>query len=365
LLYSGYQKLYEESSIIMSTNAASAVGISSSDGEALTTSAIVAEAVTGSHVLQIKGYSRTKGLGSGKFINSSTFCLGGHRWFIRYYPDGDGVENADWVSLFLHHDNTNDVDVKARLKFSVLYHTGEPVPMFSKKTSTTFSPNRRSWGFDKFVARKELELGESSYLKDDCLKEPTMQFVVVPPSNMHRHFGSLLSGAVGADVTFEVAGEMFAAHRGVLAARSSVFMAELYGPMKEKAMNCIRIRDMEARVFKAMLHFIYTDTMPEIDKEDVFVVTQHLLVAADRYDLERLKLICEDRLCMCIDTSTVATTLAFAERHGCHGLKNACFQLLKSPSTLETVMATESFDHLMTNCPSLIKELLAKMATCP
>lgn len=105
--------------------------------------------------------------------------------------------------------------------------------------------------------------------------------------------------------------------------------------------------------------------MPEIDKEDVFVVTQHLLVAADRYDLERLKLICEERLCMCIDTSTVAPTLAFAERHGSHGLKNACFQLLKLPSALETVMATESFDHLMTTCPSLIKELLAEMATCP
>ena len=155
---------------------------------------------------------------------------------------------------------------------------------------------------------------------------------------------------------------MFAAHRCVLAARSSVFMAELFGPMKEMAMNCIEIQDMEARVFEAMLHFIYTDTMPDIDQEDAFVITQHLLVAADRYDLERLKLICEDKLCMCIDTSTVATTLALAERHGCQGLKKVCFELLKSPSHLKTVLATESFDHLMTTCPSLIKELLAKMA---
>jgi speckle-type POZ protein len=77
--------------------------------------------------------------------------------------------------------------------------------------------------------------------------------------------------------------------------------------MKEKAMNCIRIRDMKARVLKAMLLFIYTDTMPEIDKEDVFVVTQHLLVAADRYDLERLKLICEDRLEMATGTRNPST----------------------------------------------------------
>lgn len=263
------QKLYEESSIIMSTNAASAVGIISSDGQALTTSAIVAEAVTGSYVLQIKGYSRTKGLGNGKCIKSSMFSVGGHHWYIKFYPDGDRVENADWIAIFLQHDHTDAVDVKARYKFGVLDYSGESVPTFSQETSVddTFSSKNPSWGFSKFVKRKDLE--ESSYLKDDCLKvscdviisngistEPTMQFVVVPLSNIHRHLGSLLSGAVGADVTYEVAGEMFAAHRSVLAARSSVFMAELFGPMKEKTMNCIQIQDMEARVFKAMLHFI-------------------------------------------------------------------------------------------------------------
>ena len=97
LYFGRHQKLYEEYSVIMSsTNAASAVGIISSDGEALTTSAIVAaEAMTGSHVLQIKGYSiTTKELGNGKHIKSSTFSVGGHRWYIRYYPDGNALENA-------------------------------------------------------------------------------------------------------------------------------------------------------------------------------------------------------------------------------------------------------------------------------
>ncbi|KAB8112811.1 hypothetical protein EE612_051545, partial [Oryza sativa] len=37
----------------------------------------------------------------------------------------------------------------------------------------------------------------------------------------------------GADVTFQVGGETVAAHRAVLAARSRVFRAELFGPMKE------------------------------------------------------------------------------------------------------------------------------------
>lgn len=44
---------------------------------------------------------------------------------------------------------------------------------------------------------------------------------------------------------------------------------------------------------------------------------QHLLEAADRYGMHRLKLICEDRLCQYIDVNTVATTLALAEQHHC------------------------------------------------
>ncbi|WVZ83794.1 hypothetical protein U9M48_030894 [Paspalum notatum var. saurae] len=69
---------------------------------------------------------------------------------------------------------------------------------------------------------------------------------------------------------------------------------------------------------------------------------------------------CEEKLCNDVDTSTVAATLALAEQHGCRGLKQACFRLLQLPSHLKIVMETEGFNHLMTSCPSLIKELLAK-----
>ncbi|WVZ50350.1 hypothetical protein U9M48_001609 [Paspalum notatum var. saurae] len=71
---------------------------------------------------------------------------------------------------------------------------------------------------------------------------------------------------------------------------------------------------MEATVFKALLHFVYTDSLPEIDEGvEAMVMSQHLLVAADRYGLERLKLICEDSLCNYIDTGSVGTILTLAE----------------------------------------------------
>jgi speckle-type POZ protein len=95
---------------------------------------------------------------------------------------------------------------------------------------------------------------------------------------------------------------------------------------------------MEAQVFKALLYFVYTDTLPkdrgsrtreereEAKEEEDDIMSQHLLVAADRYNLERLKLICEEKLCGYIAVAgTVATILTLAEQHNCHVLKKACF----------------------------------------
>jgi speckle-type POZ protein len=102
--------------------------------------------------------------------------------------------------------------------------------------------------------------------------------VVQPPPerpDLHRHFGDLLASKVGTDVTFEVAGDLFSAHKCVLATRSTAFMAEFFGPSgKENAgvTQVLRIDNMEPRVFKALLHFIYTDALPEVVEEDKIVM---------------------------------------------------------------------------------------------
>jgi hypothetical protein len=74
---------------------------------------------------------------------------------------------------------------------------------------------------------------------------------LVAPSDMHLHYGDLLSSEERyvTDVEFLVGGETFTAHQLVLAARSPVFMTELFGLMKEgTTVNKIPIFDMEAQV---------------------------------------------------------------------------------------------------------------------
>ncbi|GJN25573.1 hypothetical protein PR202_gb13418 [Eleusine coracana subsp. coracana] len=343
-----------------------------------TSSTVSARKETGWHVLKVEGYSQIKGVvGVGKRIKSGTFHVGGYTWCIGCFPAGFSDETADWICVDACLENPPATgDIMVRLKSSLLDRVGEPVSAYTQIGSiTAFSSAHKLKGYINFIQRTVLE---SSYLYDDSFKircditvfmevcirtaTNTEASLVVPPPDMHCHFGAILESRLGTDVTFMVSGEQFTAHRIVLAARSPVFMAELFGPMKEKDATVVQIDDMEARVFRALLHFIYTDSLPQIDDEDKVVMAQHLLVAADKYNMERLKWICADILSKYIDTSLVATTLVLAEQHGCHGLKETCFEFLKAPGNLTAAMAGDGFRHVTSSCPSLLEELLAKVA---
>ncbi|EAZ16124.1 BTB/POZ and MATH domain-containing protein 2-like [Oryza sativa Japonica Group] len=345
-------------------------------------SAIVGGTVTGHHILQIDGYSYTKEkLPNGKYILSSSFKVGDHQWQLSYFPNGvNRYGDADFVSVFLYL--VEGQPVKARATFSLLDRAGKPVPSYTRDTGMRdFAVGGSGFGPGDFIKRKLLE--KSGHVRDDGFaircdvtvvmelrtEDRTPPLVEVTPPDLHRHLGGLLESGDGADVTFRVAGEDVRAHRYILAARSPVFKAELFGQMKESSSSSntvMNVDDMEAEVFRALLAFIYTDALPETKtkakQEDELVIAQHLLVVADRYGMERLKLLCEEKVVEFIDRGSVATLMALAEQHHCHGLKGACFRFLESKETLNAVMATDGFLHLMRSCPSLVKDLVFRVA---
>ncbi|MBA0827010.1 hypothetical protein Goarm_011819, partial [Gossypium armourianum] len=284
-------------------------------------------------------------------------------------------------------------------------------------------------GYKRFFRRTLLE--QSDYLKNDCLsvhcsvgvvkshtEGPKFYSIALPPSRIGHHFGQLLKTGKGTDVSFEVDGEVFYAHKLVLAARSPVFRAQLFGPMKEQNTKQIKVEDIEAPVFKvqsntpllmldknscyfltndnalfletspcklyagvadayafevnlwhALLHFMYWDSLPDMQEltglDSKWVTTlmsQHLLAAADRYGLERLRLLCESNLCEDVAINTVATTLALAEQHHCFQLKAVCLKFVAVPENLRAVMQTDGFVYLKESCPSVMTELLEYVA---
>ncbi|XP_042516281.1 BTB/POZ and MATH domain-containing protein 2-like isoform X2 [Macadamia integrifolia] len=356
---------------------------SSSSSPSMTTSTSLTETVNGSHQFKINGYSLSKGLGIGKYIASDTFMVGGYDWAIYFYPDGKSIEdNATYVSLFIALASEG-TDVRALFELTLLDQSGKERHKVHSHFGRTLESGPYTlkyrgsmWGYKRFFKRTALET--SDYLKDDCLsvhcsvgvvrsrtEGPKIYSITVPSSDIGQNFGQILESGKGTDVNFEVDGEIFAAHKLVLAARSPVFRAQLFGPMKDRNAQCIKVEDMEAPVFKALLHFIYWDDLPDMQaltglnsKWASTLMAQHLLAAADRYGLERLRLLSEAILCDDVAINTVATTLALAEQHHCFQLKSVCLKFVALPENLRAVMQTDGFEYLKESCPSVLTELL-------
>lgn len=314
--------------------------------------------------------------------------IGGYDWQCDRTTNSSTGTVSLTLGLYSGNNNTRE-PINARFKFSLLDRDVRPVPCRTRACSFQNWSPQNGWGWvcEDFLTRDDLDRKE--YLHDGSfnvrcsiaikpfVSNATDAFVTVPPSDLHHHLGNLLESKDGTDVTFKVAtgGGTFTAHRCVLAARSPVFRAQLFGEMKEgkeattTGEVVVDVDDMEAHVFRSLLHFVYTDSLPELERRgggDGYLMMTHyedLLVAADRYGLERMKLICQEKLCRNIRADFVARMLALADRHHCPGMKEACLDFLSSSTNLEEFTEKDGFEELTETCPAVLKGLLAKLAT--
>lgn len=90
-------------------------------------------------------------------------------------------------------------------------------------------------------------------------------------------------------------------------------------------------------------------------------MVKHLLVAADRYAMERMKLMCESILSKRIDVHSVAATLALADQHHCEKLKDACIGFINSLDKMDLV-ASNGYEHLKRACPAIFMDIWEKEA---
>uniref|UniRef100_A0A0E0LUR6 Speckle-type POZ protein n=1 Tax=Oryza punctata TaxID=4537 RepID=A0A0E0LUR6_ORYPU len=354
------------------------------------------ELVKGTHLFTVAGYSLQKRKGARHYIRSGSFEVGGYSWVVKFYPAGDTNEEGH-VSASLELESNVVEKVTARFRFRVNGDTASEWVEFVAFT------RGEGWGHPTFM---KIETVESDYLTDDCLTllcdvevvktvktgATISRFITVPPPAICRHLEQLLESKEGSDVTFQVEQSEYDAHRAVLAARSPVFSAQFFGPMADQVAAAVgwqhvRIHDIKPAVFEAVLHFIYTDTLPPAttswtgshgakrpklsdvaaaacSKEDLRVMVGEWLAAADRFDLERMRLLCENTLCETIDVANAVATLRLADRHHCPQLKEFCMEYIASPGMLAAMMSTEGFRELKLDCPSLLIEILEKVGSC-
>ncbi|XP_019157282.1 PREDICTED: BTB/POZ and MATH domain-containing protein 3-like isoform X2 [Ipomoea nil] len=344
------------------------------------------ETVNASHKFTIRGYSLAKGMGPGKYISSDTFSVGGYDWAVYFYPDGKNVEDSSiYVSVFIALASEG-TDVRALFELTLMDQSGKGKHKvhshFDRALESgpyTLKYKGSMWGYKRFFKRANLEA--SDYIKDDCLsmhctvgvvrtrvEGPKQYSISIPASDMGLNLKYLLDSEVGSDIVFQVGEETFKAHKLILAARSPVFKAQFFGLIGNPNTDKVELEDIEPSIFKAMLQFLYTDQLPNLHEIigststcTSTIMMQHLLAAADRFGLDRLKQLCEAKLCEEVTVDTVATTLSLADQHRCLQLKTICLKF--AATNLGVVMQSEGFKHLEESCPSLLSELLETVAS--
>ena len=142
------------------------------------------------------------------------------------------------------------------------------------------------------------------------------------------HLSKLLDTQSMADVTFIVKGEKIGAHSAIVVSGSPVICAMLEEDnFKEGRTKVVEIDEIKPVVFKEMLRYLYTGKATKLNEVDM---TEPLFMAADKYQIEALKNLCEQSLIVKLTIQTVVHYLVLAHLYTAPQLLEASFEFLVS-----------------------------------
>jgi speckle-type POZ protein len=120
--------------------------------------------------------------------------------------------------------------------------------------------------------------------------------------------------------------------------------------------DSVDIIDLDEETVKGMLHFIYSGVVPDLNQ-----IAHKLLAAADKYELGRLKLMCERALCLSLTASNVCEILVHADLHSAEQLKTRCISYINVHSA--EVMDTEGWKILASDYGPLLAQVYKAATT--
>lgn len=115
----------------------------------------------------------------------------------------------------------------------------------------------------------------------------------------------------------------FPVHRCILSHRSSVFKNLFTVDMIESKENYVEVEDIDAETMLEVLRYIYTGQIEKLDR-----LTQKILYAAEKYDLQNLKAVCISVLVDQLSEENVLETLVLADRYNDENLFIKCMDLI-------------------------------------
>jgi len=311
----------------------------------------------------------------GEVLKSSTFSAGQNdklKWCLRVNPKGLDDESKDYLSLYLLLVSCNKSEVRAKFKFSILNAEREETKAMESQRAYRFVQGK-DWGFKKFIRRDFLLDEGNGLLPDDKLtlfcevsvvadsvnisgQSNAVQFKV-PDCSLSDDFGGLFDSSQFADVVLTSGSREFHCHKAILTSRSRVFSAMFEHDMEESKRNRVDVTDVDSDVMADMLRFIYTGKAPNLE-----TMAADLLAAADKYALDRLKVMCEEALCNSLTVENVSEILILADLHSADQLKATAIDFINTHHVTD-VMETAGWKQMVSSNPHLIAEAFKALAT--
>ncbi|XP_066291606.1 kelch repeat and BTB domain-containing protein 12-like isoform X4 [Branchiostoma lanceolatum] len=162
-----------------------------------------------------------------------------------------------------------------------------------------------------------------------------------------RGLHDMRTAGVLTDVTLLVDGQLFPAHRNVLAAASPYFYAMFTGGLHEARQKEITIHGLDRDSMALLLGFIYTGKV-SLTQDNIQEV-KALLQAADLFQIANLQRACEEWLLRFLTTANCVSLYFLAGTHNCGKLARAAKWMLGGNFT-------EVRAHsLVRECPETVK----------
>ncbi|KOB68553.1 Roadkill [Operophtera brumata] len=164
--------------------------------------------------------------------------------------------------------------------------------------------------------------------------------IPLPYIQLSEDLGNFLTDDSFSDVTMKSGeGIEFRAHKTVLAARSKVLRAHFEHNTKESITNVVET-PWETEVLRDVLTFVYTDKAPRVkDAPD------KLLIAADYYQLDRLKSLCAEALNNRLTVENAVDTLQLAELYSLSSLRLSTLNYIQN-DRLKLVKQTRGWKNI-------------------
>lgn len=313
-------------------------------------------------------------------IYSSTFSITGPKdkvtsWEIELYPKGDDKStHEECVSLFIENKNQNITSEKVTGSVSILDERSQKVGtrFFTTEQFKRSYEKNVNVGWD-LIFGAELKRHSSVMLPNGNLTivcdltvigpEVTLSGSKFPddkPSQvdnslkqMSEQFGTLFGNKKFSDVKIRCGKEEFHCHKNILSGRSSVFEAMFQSDMIENYLEEVVINNFKPEAVKEMLYFIYSGSTSTGNLTDQN--GKDLLGAADQYQLDILKSMCEEKLCSSLEVTNSVELLVLADLYRASKLRRMALRLVAN--NMNKIVISDVYKELNARHPSLTLEI--------